>query len=329
MGKRSILSVVRLITIVCFVHFYIFLCAFAYNHFEGFDADAQAFEQVKTFLLDAYVERKTNKTLYLLQYKKAVREEVYWKGRHEFNSIYNCYLFVLAAHTTLGNRRMTIQTWKGQLLYVFSAPIGVIFYYIMIHTIAMSSMKILKAAVTAIYRMEDRQLTDGQREIFTKVKVAIASFLMAIVFVLIFGLMSLLDGNTYLNDIYYITNMLLTINSSIYFIFNDSHVNVVLATSISFVCLLFAHLTILSLVQLFQTHRWRKLADLTSVENPDSKHNSHEDLTFLERWDEHEESKSLFYCPPSFTSSYITGHTLNMCNINGMAVQKKSSKYTK
>lgn len=96
------LSMVRLITIVCFVHFYIFLCAFAYNHFEGFDGDAQAFEKVKTFLLDAYIERRTNKTLYLLQYQKAVREEVYWKGRHEFNSIYNSYLFVLAAYTTLG-----------------------------------------------------------------------------------------------------------------------------------------------------------------------------------------------------------------------------------
>lgn len=221
---------------------------------------------------------------------------------------------------------MTIQTWKGQLFYVFSAPIGAIFYYIMIHTIAMSCMKTIKAAVTTIYRMEERQLTDSQRESFAKVKVAIASLLMDIVFVLIFGLMSLLDGNTYLNDIYYITNMLLTINSSIYFIFSDSHVNVVLATSISFACLLLAHLTILSIVQLFQTHRWKELADSTSVEYPNS--NSDEDLTFLERWDEHEESKSLLHCPPSFTS-YITDHKLNVCNIKDIAVQKNNSKHTK
>ena len=100
--KRSFVSVLRISSLVIVTHLYICFCAFAYTRLESNTYELN--ETVDQFLVQLKNGRFASDDVItvLEKYQKIEQKEKVWKEREWFKNFPKTFIYVLAAHTTLG-----------------------------------------------------------------------------------------------------------------------------------------------------------------------------------------------------------------------------------
>ena len=104
--KRSFVSVLRISSFVIVTHLYICLCAYAYTRLESNKHELK--ESVDQFLVqlkNGQYEKDDVITM-LKKYKEVEAKEKQWMEREWFANFPKTFIYVLAAHTTLGMLNM-------------------------------------------------------------------------------------------------------------------------------------------------------------------------------------------------------------------------------
>ena len=113
---------------------------------------------------------------------------------------------------------MTLQIWQTQLFYIFTMPLGFVFYYMMIHQITMEIFELdAYAAVTITCRKAQTSAaawTIDQRELYEKFKVFLFALAKLTLAVYMFALLALLSGKDYIEGLYAILNMIFLVSSA-------------------------------------------------------------------------------------------------------------------
>ena len=170
----------------------------------------------------------------------------------------------------VGNRKIFVQTWEAQLFYIFTVPIGVLMYYCMIHTISIKLVGCIQSSVMLIFRFEDKKWPDKQRDLFEKTKVMIAAFALTIIFIFSLSLVSIVDSNRYLTEMYYIIDIMLTVSSNENFIkLYDTHLitNGLLSTLVYFACLFVTYIMMYTMINLLTNHSWMYILSIIRSDN--------------------------------------------------------------
>ena len=153
---------------------------------------------------------------------------------------------------------MNVKTLNGQLFYVLTVPLGVLLYYIMIHVVASRLVIILKNACMLVWRREDEEMSDTERDLFVRVKLCYTALLTTLVTILLLGTISVAFERPFITEIMYIIDVIYTISSSENFIFYDfahDDVNASMTTLVYFVLITLAYTTSSSIISLFWYHK--------------------------------------------------------------------------
>lgn len=157
----------------------------------------------------------------------------------------------------LGNRHMNVQTIEAQIFYIFTVPLGVILYYIMIHYLGKRFLKLVEESCMLVWRREDDDWNDRQRDIFVRLKVSGAMFLYTMFLMFCLSLVSIIQNHHVVTELVYIVDIFLTVSSSenfvLYKLSNDD-LNAFVTTVSYFVCILFAYSTSFTVGTLFHAH---------------------------------------------------------------------------
>lgn len=100
--KRSFVSVLRISSLVIITHLYICLCAFVYTRLESNEHELK--ESVDQFLIQLKDGRfvNTDVVTVLKKFQDINAKEKEWREREWFKNFSKTFIYVLAAHTTLG-----------------------------------------------------------------------------------------------------------------------------------------------------------------------------------------------------------------------------------
>lgn len=262
LGKYAILLSVT--------YLYIFVCAFSYHSFEGFDISNHEnqlkLNAVQHFLLNSNIDVKTHSQDYLKGYEKAVYIEKQWKSKHSFNSITKSYVFVLTTHATLGiEKNMKLHNWKSKLLFIFTVPLGIFLYFLSVHYTVKTFASHLSISVMLIWREEDRSWTDKQRESFVSLKLLTTAFVLFFILWFVLGIICLIDGNSYLTELHYTMMILFKISCVDDFLQKEianENIYAVVITLIYFTCSVFGYLFIYCSVGYFYNHSIKQFESL-------------------------------------------------------------------
>lgn len=100
--KRSFVSVLRISSFIIITHIYICLCAFVYTRLEANEHELN--ESVDQFLIQLKDGRfaKDDVVTVLKNFQNIDAKEKVWREKEWFKNFPKTFVYVLAAHTTLG-----------------------------------------------------------------------------------------------------------------------------------------------------------------------------------------------------------------------------------
>ena len=100
--KKSLIDLVKISSLVIITHLYISICAFAYTRLETNQNELE--ENVDQFLMQLKDGQFSNQdgNEVLRKYKEIRHKERTWHQKEWFSSYPKTFVYVLAAHTTLG-----------------------------------------------------------------------------------------------------------------------------------------------------------------------------------------------------------------------------------
>ena len=177
-------------------------------------------------------------------------------GKRLRNEIFHFFL-KMQFLSFVGNRHMNVKTTKGQVFYFFTVPLGVLLYYVMIHTVASKLVRMLKNASMLVWRKEDDEMSDRQRDMFVRLKLCAAAVSVTLVAMALLGTLSVAFNRPFITEIMYIMDVLYTISSSENFCFYEVHhddINAILTTLVYLVLILLAYTTSSTIISLFWHH---------------------------------------------------------------------------
>lgn len=258
--SRWLVEFLTIFVLIITTHLYIFICAIAYTKLEAYPHSNT--ETVNSFLsnLKSGQYKDDSLTEVLEKYQSVKKHEDEQLQREWFRNFPKTFVYVLAAHTTLGNRHMNVNSKNAQLFYFFTVPFGVLLYYLMIHFVATRLARIIYNAVILVWRREDDSLSDKERDIFERLKLSFSVLTLTIIFIGLLASISLLEDQPYITELVQIIDIVYTITSSVDFVFyelNDDSYNAALSTMIYFFIILSAYLTSYSIITIFTHHEAR------------------------------------------------------------------------
>ncbi|XP_057311527.1 uncharacterized protein LOC130649289 [Hydractinia symbiolongicarpus] len=258
---------------ICLAHFWIISCSIIYVTLEGYDKSTYSDDELDKFFVKTFSKQtnrfsRSNTKLYKefkRRYNEIIDKSQYWKHRKKFNDISKVYLFVLSTHTTVGSYGLKLQTWKGQLFYFFTAPIGVLLYLIMCHVIVVELFEVFAYCAVTIFKRESNGWTMDERDLYEKLKVVAISAVMLMLIVFLFALMTLFNHDTYLSGLVAMLNLIMTVDSNTDFVsFQDweHHIVAFVMSFVYFISMLSIYLLVYSVFILF---RYNKLHDIVML----------------------------------------------------------------
>lgn len=164
---------------------------------------------------------------------------------------------------------MYIQTKDSQIFFIFTTPLGVIVYYAALHYVAKNLLSNIIIAVMLIIRYPDNPWSNKQREIWVKVKAAIATFILVFISTLLLALVFLVKKSDYINELYNVLQLSLTIGSNgglLSSVLKDDTIHAVIISMIYFIALLYMYIFLYSGIKLFHTHKCKDIVSLATGE---------------------------------------------------------------
>lgn len=194
----------------------------------------------------------------------------------------------------IGNYGIYPQTFGGRLLYVLALPIGLLFYAIMLHNMAIEVFEVYAYAAVSIFPKKFTMWTIDQRELYEKIKVTFLAFVTLLLIILILGVVAILNFESYLSGVYSTLNLVFTIEApENLIIYEDWNGNVValILTIIYLFSLLFIYMILYSVFILF---RYNNLADVIRLFQKEYDHLS-DAASMHEAYNTAEDNKNLYY----------------------------------
>jgi len=155
---------------------------------------------------------------------------------------------------------MNVKTKKGQLFYFFTVPIGVLLYYVMIHMTATKLVREAKNACMLVWRREDDDLTDKERDIFIRIKLFLFMLTLTVILVISLGSVSIVYERPFITELVYIIDILYTVSASENFVMYQFHEytwDALVTTLLIFILILFAFATSSTIISLFWHHQMK------------------------------------------------------------------------
>ncbi|XP_066917277.1 uncharacterized protein [Clytia hemisphaerica] len=279
MFNHSYLPFVSRITVwVCLAHSWIILCSIIYVELEGVhrtnhtlpltepDLVSNTLSDLKISLSELKSD-SAKKTVFKREYRRRTKENEVLKKRREFNDVSKTYVFVLLAHSGIGHHGdMSLQTWQSQLFYIFTMPFGLLFYYVMVHHLAVEIFELDAYATVSIYQKTQLAWTVDQRELYEKFKVFVFAVFRLFACIYLLALLAIFSGRSYIDGVYLLLNMTFLVSSvnEALFPYTDIPHSIVafVMTVLTFSVVLIFYTALYSLFIMFRYNNFQELYEM-------------------------------------------------------------------